>query len=184
MDPIHGLDWGTYYFFRDQRRGGTVNFEPVMLVGRELGSYLALGLAALLIFTFLCRRGWPRAPLLFAMMAILAVALEQGLKRLVHRPRPPDAELWLAGPSFGFPSSSALLSSFLLVAFAVTWIACIPRRGRRVLMGGIGTALVLFIGTSQLYLGLHFVTDLFAGWTAGVLLGLLFAGLQGASAKR
>ena len=68
---------------------------------------------------------------------------------------------------------------------AVTWIAAIPKRGRRMLIYGIGVAIVLGIGTSQLYLGLHFVTDLLAGWTAGVLLGLLFAGFcQPASVTR
>src|SRR5437867_887852 len=103
MDPIHGLDWGTYYFFRSQRiewgLGRAANIQPVMLVGRELGSYLALGAVALVVFIILCRRAWPRVPLTFVVMAVLAVGLAEGLKRLVRRPRPPDAELWLSGPS-------------------------------------------------------------------------------------
>jgi undecaprenyl-diphosphatase len=183
MDPIHGLDWGTYYFFRNQRMAGALNLQPVMLVGAELGSYLALGIIAVVTALILSRRGWPRAPLLFVVTAAAAVGLDLGLKRLVHRPRPPDAELWLgqAHLSFSFPSTSALLSSFLALLLARAWVRSIPNRRPRIFGYGICLAVVLFIGTSQLYLGLHFVTDLLAGWTAGTLLALLLVGFMEAA---
>jgi undecaprenyl-diphosphatase len=107
------------------------------------------------------------------------VGLDQALKRLAHRPRPPDAELWLkqASLSFSFPSTSAVLSSFLALVLATLWARHVPTRGQQIGSYVSLGAIVLFIGTSQLYLGLHFVTDLLAGWTAGALLALLLAGV-------
>jgi len=171
MDPIHGLDWGTYYFFRNQRLAGTLDLDAPMLVGMKLGSYPVLGVVALLMFIVLCRRSWPRAPIAFVIMAAVAVGFDQGLKHLVHRRPPNQSEL-----QFSFPSTAALLSSFLLVVLAMIWEKSIPERGLRIAACVLGVIVVLFIGASQLYLGLHFVTDLLAGWTAGTLLALAAAG--------
>jgi len=168
MDPIHGLDWGTYYFFRNLRLTGTLDLDTPMLVGVQLGSYLVLGLVALLVFIVLCRRSWPRAPITFVIMLAVAVGLDQGLKHLVH---------WSQSERpFSFPSTAALLSSFLLVVLAMIWDETIPGRRLRAAACVLGVTVVLFIGTSELYLGVHFVTDLLAGWTGGILLGLILAG--------
>jgi undecaprenyl-diphosphatase len=178
MDPIHGLDWGTYYFFTTLRKNLKLDLEPVMVAGMELGGWLVLGSVALLVFILLCRRYPRQSPLAFLLVTVLAVGLDLGLKRLVQR-KPPDETLWSSQGQlpYSFPSRSALLASFLFFVLAMSLAATASGRAARLRSYGACTGIVLFIGTSQLYLGVHFVTDLLAGWTAGVLLGLLFVSL-------
>ncbi len=162
MNPVQGLDSGTDYWFHNQRREAGEDLRRVMEIADALGSFLALAALALAITGLLLYLGF------------VAVVLGEGLKLLVGRQRPSDAEA-LLGPQMSpsFPNVSALLTSMLLLILVMIWSTIIQGR-LRFLIYSACLVLVLLIGASQLYLGLHFLTDLLAGWTAGVLLALVW----------
>ena len=98
--------------------------------------------------------------------AVLNVAAKHSFSRI----RP---ELWLSiapEKTFSFPSGHAMGSMALVTALAVlTW----PTRWRWPVLI-LGSLFVLFVGLSRVYLGVHYPSDILAGWAAslGWVLGL------------
>ena len=108
------------------------------------------------------------------------------LKNLIQRPRPAAAAEFLYGTTFSFPSGHALgsLVGYGMLAYVIgaTWVE--GRRGRLEIV--IGTAvLIIAIGLSRLYLGVHYFSDVVAGYAVGVLwLSVCISGLQVAQRRR
>ena len=117
---------------------------------------------AALFAALLIRRRFVPGGLLFVAWggAILLYSLT---KHFVHRPRPP-ADIWLTnvGMSTAFPSGHATqsLATFLALALVVgAWLSRAGWRGR-----GVALVLAAGVGWSRVYLGVHWATDVGAGW--------------------
>lgn len=96
--------------------------------------------------------------------------LSQSAKVFFHRMRP---HLWQSSypfPStFSFPSGHALLSmTFVTVFILLTW-----RTKWRGLVIGLGGLFVLAIAWTRLYLGVHFPSDILAGWFLAITWSIL-----------
>jgi undecaprenyl-diphosphatase len=99
-----------------------------------------------------------------------AGVLDAALKHIIERPRPIYAASFLHSYSFSFPSGHAMESlvgygmlAYLLVVF---WA-----RRRQVQLAIIAAAAVLIvaIGFSRLYLGVHYFSDVIGGYASGVV---------------
>jgi membrane-associated phospholipid phosphatase len=100
------------------------------------------------------------------------------LKNVFKQPRPfnLDPSLGLAyEPTYGVPSGHAQYSLCFWIP-AAAWLAEKKSGQRRFLVWAAAIAFILLIGFTRLYLGVHFPTDIFAGWILGalVLLSALF----------
>lgn len=100
--------------------------------------------------------------------------LLQGLKVLVDRGRPSVEAALIAQPwSASFPSGHAF-GSALLVGLAL-WVANRMDVGTAVtrrLLAAAGVVMVVLVGVSRVYLGVHWASDVLAGWAlAAVWLG-------------
>jgi membrane-associated phospholipid phosphatase len=91
------------------------------------------------------------------------------LKSSVHRSRPQYAAAFLHGQSYSFPSGHTMASTicYTMVAFIIGTLARWPAR-RRATLYAASSALVLLIGFSRLYLGVHYPSDVFGGLVAGL----------------
>ncbi|MBI4331683.1 MAG: phosphatase PAP2 family protein [Chloroflexi bacterium] len=104
-------------------------------------------------------------------MFLLSSYLNAGLKDLFHQPRPfvidPGVQL-VAESGYGLPSGHAQ-SSVVVYGSISIWT---NRRWSRV-AAIVLIALIALIGISRVYLGVHFPTDVLAGWVVGLtVLGL------------
>lgn len=114
--------------------------------------------------------GWKRrfAELrMFAIACVGAVILNQGMKLFFAKSRP---ELWtrlISEKSFSFPSGHAL-GSLVLYGFLAFILATAFPKGSR-LVYAIAIVLIAAIGLSRLYLGVHWPTDVLAGYGVGFL---------------
>jgi membrane-associated phospholipid phosphatase len=120
-------------------------------------------------FLFAARRQWI---LLGGWLAAFAGGglLNTVLKLVVHRPRPPYAAGFLHHASWSFPSGHAMgsLIGYGMLAYAVT-LLWIHRRSAQLSVVLVAALLIVAIGLSRLYLGVHYFSDVVGGYAAGVL---------------
>ena len=122
---------------------------------------LAIAVAALALW----RRRWADAG--FVTLAIAgAQLLTTGLKLGFHRQRPFFADPLAVESSFSFPSGHATVSLAFYGAVAVLLARAYPSR-RALVYFGAGV-LIALIGFSRLYLGVHYLSDVLAGFNAGM----------------
>lgn len=109
-------------------------------------------------------RRWREA--IFAGLALIGAALlNMGAKRLFTRERPALWEPVVPETTWSFPSGHALGSmSLVLVLVVLAW----PTRLRlpTLLAGGVFAALV---GWSRIHLGVHYPSDVLAGWATAMV---------------
>jgi len=135
-----------------------------------LGSPVTLTMLALGVGLVLAaRREWI---LLAGWLAAFAGGglLDVVLKLVIRRPRPPYAAAFLPHFSWSFPSGHALASliGYGMLAYVLT-LLWIHRRGAQIAVALSAAVLILAIGLSRLYLGVHYFSDVVGGYTAGVL---------------
>jgi membrane protein DedA with SNARE-associated domain/membrane-associated phospholipid phosphatase len=136
----------------------------------SLGSPVTLTILAVGVgFVLAARREWI---LLTGWLAAFAGGglLDLVLKLVIRRPRPPGAAAFLQHYSWSFPSGHAMgsLIGYGMLAYVLT-LLWIHRRSAqiRVVLGA--ALLIIAIGLSRLYLGVHYFSDVVGGYAAGVL---------------
>ena len=106
-------------------------------------------------------------------------ALNIWLKRLVQRPRPLHSAI-LSSQSWSFPSGHAMesLIGYGMLAYVLfVFVPSAPRWRVSIALGA--TLLILLIGWSRIYLGVHYVSDVVGGYAAGLIwLAACISGLE------
>ena len=130
-----------------------------------LGSVQVLIAVTLAAAIGLALRGRWRSALVLIVAYAVTDATVALVKMTVERPRP-DAKLTEAG-GFSFPSGHSAMSmavyGCLAFALARACRASLPR----VAFAAAGAALIVAIGLSRIYLGVHYPSDVIAGWITG-----------------
>lgn len=143
------------------------------LLDQLMMSITRLGNPEFVVVIVLVHLGWFlwRGRRLEAWMLIIACAgalvLNQGLKLVFARPRP---VLWpplIHETSYSFPSGHALGALVLYGFLAYVYACWYPRQSRWIY--GIASSTIALIGFSRLYLGVHYPTDIAAGFSVGFL---------------
>ncbi len=155
---------------------GYALFSAISLLGSAVAmTLLALGVGLLLGV----RRQWI---VLGGWIAAFAGGglLDEMLKLMIRRPRPPYAAAFLHHPSWSFPSGHAMGSligyGMLAYLLVVLWV---HRRSMRIAIVLGAAVLIVAIGVSRLYLGVHYFSDVVGGYAAGVLwLSACISGLE------
>jgi membrane-associated phospholipid phosphatase len=137
-------------------------FEAVTALGN--GIVLA-GVAAIAAY-LLARRGYRSEALLMVLAFGGAEILSYSLKLGFRRNRPFFTDPLATESTFSFPSGHATVSLAVYGALSVVLARRLRGRARLVAVGG-AALLVSLIGFSRLYLGVHFLTDVLAGFAAG-----------------
>ena len=124
-----------------------------------------LGISACFALAMFLKRRWEHALLILITMAGAELWLSL-LKSYFHRQRPEPFFGTHLPPSYSFPSGHSLLSFCcygLLCALACRQLRCRSRW----LIAISGAILVLAIGISRIYLGVHYPTDVIGGYLTG-----------------
>ena len=109
-----------------------------------------------------------------------AVAAYLGLKNVFARTRPSGIGNVIEG-TYSFPSAHATTSSAICCTLAyVFWREQLVPGGAAILFAVLVPALV---GTSRVYLDVHWATDVLGGWCAGLFIAALAAGLYDTSRR-
>jgi membrane protein DedA with SNARE-associated domain/membrane-associated phospholipid phosphatase len=139
-------------------------------------------LTVLCAAALIARRRWTEVAVLLAGMALISVGFHE-VKDAVDRPRPDEGLVDASGSSF--PSGHAA-HSVLYVWLAVTIVLRLrPGMARGAAVFAAGLALTVLVGLSRVYLNVHYLSDVNAGWALGVasfalcaLVGLVVSGVR------
>jgi membrane-associated phospholipid phosphatase len=140
------------------------------LIISQLGSPAAMTILALIGATFLIvRREWI---LLAGWAAAFGgnVVIDNWLKLAIRRPRPVYASAWIHHPNWSFPSGHAMgaLVGYGMLAYVIVLLRQ-PGGRARTLIYTVATLLIVAIGVSRLYLGVHYLTDVAGGYVVGLV---------------
>jgi undecaprenyl-diphosphatase len=137
-----------------------------------LGGITVLSLMTVLVTVhLLLDRRWPIA--IFVFSSVLSGWLASTLlKILVARPRPDIVPHLVEVSDLSFPSGHAMVSAVTYLTLGALLARTQRYRSTRIFVMGTGVFLAVLIGLSRIYLGVHYPTDVFAGWCAGALWAL------------
>ena len=112
-----------------------------------------------------------------AMWTVLAAAAGQTLssllKYLLSRQRPEVVPHFVDVSSASFPSGHAMVSAAVYLTLGILLAEFVERRSLKSYLIGVAIVLPVVIGASRVYLGVHYPTDVLAGWTAGAMWAVL-----------
>ncbi len=167
------LDGETRHFDEVTREAVHQLASPAMTTAMRgisfLGSMLFLTIATVAVIIWFAVREWGREAKLFAITMAGASALNVSLKLAFKRSRPiPFFDLF-PPESYSFPSGHALTSCCFYGAFAAILTARIKSRRVRLIVWILATTMFLVIGFSRIYLGVHYTTDVIAGFAAALI---------------
>jgi undecaprenyl-diphosphatase len=97
-------------------------------------------------------------------------------KNLIERIRPEEAQRLIVVSGFSYPSGHSLSTSALYLTIAIIAGRYVQHRGARATIVLAVSAVLIMIGTSRVYLGVHYPTDVVSGISLGAAWALLLAG--------
>jgi len=157
---LKGLDRVSLDFLRSGFFDWLAVFFDVLL---ESASFLVLTFALL---GFLVYKKRNRDALFAGFVLILGAAFGYLIKLLVVRERPSGGLIEAAG--FSFPSGHALIATLLFLVLIYLFKDEIKDRVVRNIFISVSVVLILLIGLSRLYLGVHWFSDVLAGFAFGI----------------
>jgi undecaprenyl-diphosphatase len=102
-----------------------------------------------------------------------AALVNTSVKALIDRPRPPmDLRLTeVSTPSF--PSGHSTLSAAVYLTLGTLLAQTVKKKRAKAYFIGVALLLTMLVGFSRVFLGVHFPSDVLAGWTSGIIWAIL-----------
>lgn len=146
---------------------GPVWFEHAVADITALGGYVILTLLVVGVAIYLLANGKRGTALLVVGAVGSGTLLSEGLKLGFARPRPDLVAHLAEVQSASFPSGHAMVSAIAYLTLGVLLARAHERRRTKILVMTYAITLTLLIGLSRIYLGVHWPTDVLAGWALG-----------------
>ncbi len=175
LQPVSGTDmWEGIRFFDDAVYKFVSGFisddmTRVMKFFTFLGSELTIASLAVLVpflVFVLKKKKYYKAALLVTANIALGALFNQLLKHLFQRPRPDILRL-IEISGYSFPSGHSMSSTIFYGFFAYLLLKD-SRHWSRYLTGSAVGLMIFMIGISRIYLGVHYASDVLAGFLIGL----------------
>jgi membrane-associated phospholipid phosphatase len=148
--------------FVDAHRSGALSAFFKGYTG--LGQWFVLAAVALAAIAVLAATARRREAVFLFIVMTASLFLNVGLKLVFERGRPPADQALVYASGYALPSGHSMSSATLALALVViAW----PTRWR-VPAIALAAVFTLLMGMSRIYLGVHWLTDVLAGWTMAV----------------
>lgn len=140
-----------------------------------LGGATVLTLVTAIVAGFLLIARRTRLALLVALGVSVGAIFAATLKALIGRARPDIVDHLVHETSLSFPSGHAMNSAIVYLTLAALLARSQESRTVRAYLMTVAALLTLVIGVSRVYLGVHWPSDVIAGWSIGAVWALLMS---------
>lgn len=163
--PIVSLDGAVAVWLHSHATGfATDVLRAVTQLG---GATFLLTVTIVAALVLLLKRRIAHAALMGAAL-VGGEGLNMALKAAFERPRPSFSEPLATAAGYSFPSGHAMVALTVYGALAFVTATSVKSRRAQALIPVAAAVLVLAIGFSRLYLGVHYVSDVLAAYGAGL----------------
>jgi len=168
MTIINVFDTATGYFFSTIRTPGrTVFFKLMTMIGNPKTAVIIF----ILVSIFFLYKKQKKVLVAFIITLGIAESITYVAKMVFHRARPLHGLVIETDYSFPSGHATAAMALYGFLLFYLLRKKTIPTP-IKILVLVLGVALILLIGISRLYLGVHYLSDVLAGYVVGAI-GLL-----------
>lgn len=152
---------------------GSARFEEAVRDITALGSFAVLTLVTIAAVGFLVALKRYAEAGMIAFVAIGGHALSETLKAFFDRPRPDLVAHMMETTSASFPSGHAMMSAAIYLTLGAMLARVQPTRRLKTYIHAVAVLITLLVGASRVYLGVHWPTDVLAGWCLGAAWAIL-----------
>jgi undecaprenyl-diphosphatase len=146
---------------------GSRSVEEAVRDVTALGGFTLVALATVVgVLLFLFHKRWLHAGVL-TVTVLLASASSEGTKALYGRPRPELVPHGMHVYSGSFPSGHSTLAAATFLTLAALISSLEPERRTKAAVYGLALTILGAVGASRVYLGVHYPSDVLAGWCLG-----------------
>jgi undecaprenyl-diphosphatase len=147
---------------------GPAWIESVLLDLTAIGGPTVLGLVVLAIIGFMVLQTRYWTALFMFLTAASGEVVGFAMKSLFARPRPTLVPHLREAFSSSFPSGHAMQSAIVYLTLGAMLMRVSERRLTKIYCFGMALLLTMLVGISRVYLGVHYPTDVIAGWIVGL----------------
>lgn len=189
VDDVLGADGVTHvdprvtdWVVRNRSAGLTTLARGVTTLGDPLVVILTVAVAAIALVV----AGRRRLAIFVVVSSAGAALVTTTGKLAVGRPRPPAGIRLVEAAGAAFPSGHATQGVACWTMLAVVGVLLTRRRSVRIALLAAGVALAVAVGSSRVYLGVHWTSDVVCGWAVATLwlTALLLIGWAGPRVRR
>lgn len=144
----------------------------IMKLITTLGSTIVI-VAGILSIAVIC---WNNKKIFLTFLSanLIGVILNNLIKIIVRRPRPTQTLVMTAEKSYSFPSGHSMMSMIFYGLIIYYIMKYMKNKKLRNILVPLLSAVIFFIGISRIYLGVHYATDVLAGWIIGLVYLVIF----------
>lgn len=145
-------------------------------VGRDLtalGGVTVLTLVTIAVVGFLLLSRKRGTAVLMIVAVVGGLAIASVIKHFVDRPRPPRQFQAAYVFTASYPSGHSALSAVTYLTLGALLAQVVDRRILKLYILGVAALVTFLVGLSRVYLGVHWPTDVLAGWTVGLVWALV-----------
>jgi undecaprenyl-diphosphatase len=171
-DEIAGIDQALLLAFRDPADitdpWGPPWFEETVAEITSLGGYpILIAVVGTVVGYLLVVRMF--GPALYTTLSILVgTGLSQLLKAFYDRTRPDLVDHLVTTHTASFPSGHATMSTIVYLTLAALIVRLVDNVRARIYVMSVAVLVSILVGLSRIYLGVHWPSDVAAGWALGV----------------
>jgi undecaprenyl-diphosphatase len=148
---------------------GPAWLTKVMVDITALGGVTVLTLIVTLVVVYLALRRKFRTAAFVTVSILGGWALSSAMKIGIARPRPEVVQHLVEVSDMSFPSGHAMLSAITYLTLGAMLSRIEEQPSLRYFFPLVAVVLTLLIGSSRMYLGVHYPTDVLGGWAAGTV---------------
>lgn len=159
-------------------------FEEIARDMTAIGGVAVLVLVSLSVIGFLLMLSQRRSALLVFCAVGGGLIVSTVLKHLFDRPRPDLVPHGSYVMTSSFPSGHATLSAVTYLTLGAVVARRLPKHRQKAYVLGVAILLTFLVGLSRTYLGVHWPTDVLAGWCVGATWAMLCSAVDAWLARR